>query len=365
MNDIDRFIEDLYTKAMLLDSDQQLNVSDRLKDNIRIIVGASENSKGVLAVTVTSIVYKALHPEQDVRNHQTSIPNGYSGRTFDSHHITPFLRRKSFPNMAESGWLTRSLEQKTPYTKDYPGAIKPKELKNAFLDLLDEVESIGFNPIDATMYILRELAVQRDNKKIELANPKNLSINAIIDVLFKHFNYPYKGRCASRLPVLAFYGIYQNLTHELKRFEGKALLPLENHTSADAQSGRLGDIDVVNESSHPFEAVEVKYDIPISIEIVDRAKEKILPTGVERYYILSTTEIKESDVDQINEAIIQLKNSHGCQIVVNGVIPSLKYYLRLLENPSAFVKNYVDLLNMDESVKYEHKVAWNKIIAQI
>lgn len=365
MNEIENYIESIYQRALSLETIEALDLSDNSKNNIDVIVAASENSKGVLAVTVTSLIYKSLHPEQDVRCHQTSIENGYSGRTFDSHYVTPFLRGKSFPNMAESGWLTRSLEQKRPYTNDYPGAIKPAQLKNAFLDLLDDVESDDYNSQDAVVYMFYQLISQRDAKRIELAKPKNLSIGSIIDVLIQHFNHPYKSRGASRLPVLAFYAIYQSLIRELKRFENKELLSLENHNSADAQSGRLGDIDLVDENGNPFEAVEVKHEIPVSLDIVERAKEKILPSSVSRYYILSTAEIKKADKDKIDEIVNQVKNSHGCQIVVNGIIPSLKYYLRLLENPSSFLENYVQLLNADETVKFEHKERWNKIIAKL
>ena len=56
-------------------------------------------------------MYKALNPAQDIRNHQASIEGGYSGRTFDSKYITPFMKLHKFPSMAESGWLTRALEQ--------------------------------------------------------------------------------------------------------------------------------------------------------------------------------------------------------------------------------------------------------------
>lgn len=267
--------------------------------------------------------------------------------------------------MAESGWLTRSLEQKRPYTKDYPSAIKPAQLKNAFLNLLDEVESDEYNSEDSIIYLFHQLISQRDAKRIELARPQNLSISTIIEVLIKHFNFPYKSRGASRLPVLAFYAIYQSLIKELKRFDNKELLSLENHNSADSQSGRLGDIDLVDENGSPFEVVEVKHEIPVSLDIVERAKEKILPSTVSRYYILSTSEIKKPDKEKIDEIINQVKNSHGCQIVVNGIITSLKYYLRLLDNPSSFLVNYVSLLNTDETVKFEHKEMWNKIIAQL
>lgn len=367
MKDIDTelYVENLYKEALALDSSVSLGLDKSILSYITSIVNASENSKGVLAVTLTSMVYKALNPEQDIRCHQTSIEGGYSGRTFDFNYITPFLRAKSFPNMAESGWLTRSLEQKRPYTLDYPGAIKPQSLKDSFLSLLDSVQNHGIDATKVALALLKGLIIQRDSKRVELAKPQNLAISVIMDVLERHFTYSYKSRGTSRLPVLAFYAIYQSLICELKRYNGKTLLSLANHNSPDAQSGRLGDIDLTDEVGNPFEAIEVKHEIPISLDIVERVKEKILPSTVSRYYILSTAEIKPEDKTAIELVINQVKNSHGCQIVVNGIIPSLKYYLRLLNNPSSFIANYVSLLNSDETVKFEHKEAWNTIISAL
>ena len=51
--------------------------------------------------------------------------------TIDKNYITPWLRDHSFPAMAESGWLTRSLEQPVPYDLNYTGKIM--NVKNEFL----------------------------------------------------------------------------------------------------------------------------------------------------------------------------------------------------------------------------------------
>jgi len=50
--------------------------------------------------------------------------------------ITPTLKELGLPSMAESGWLTRSLEQPYPYTLGYKGKISGKGIKEAFLNLL-------------------------------------------------------------------------------------------------------------------------------------------------------------------------------------------------------------------------------------
>lgn len=367
MTDIDAYLSDAYDRAMSAASGQekvQLHIDTAAQADLDMILSKAENSKGVLAVAMTSLVYKHFHPEQDIRKHQQSIENGYSGRTFDTKHITPFLKSKRFPSMAESGWLTRSLEQKVPYDKNYPGAINPPALKEAFLGLLDKIES-GLNPEPLTDYLLQGLIIQRDKQQIQLARPQNLSIEAIMKLLKAHFSARYASEGASRLPVLSIYAVYACLMPELQRFRGKTLLPLENHTSADARSGRLGDIDIVDEDNKHFEAIEVKFDIPIDHNIVEIAKEKIHPAPVKRYYILSTAEPKKEDMSRIENDIRQIKNTHGCQLIINGIYPTLKYYLRLLDNPSDFIQKYAELLESDKTIKFEHKERWNALISNL
>ena len=89
-------------------------------------IASKGSNRGIWTVAITSLFYKIYHPDQDIRKHQnTDVPytGGYSGRSFDTSYITPALTELKFPSMAESGWLTRSLEQKSPYNLDYPGNI--------------------------------------------------------------------------------------------------------------------------------------------------------------------------------------------------------------------------------------------------
>lgn len=76
-------------------------IEDSIKSRLDIILDNSERSKGVLTVLITSVVYKYFHPSQDVRYHQSSMQNGYSGRSFDTKYVTPFLRKYEFPSMSE------------------------------------------------------------------------------------------------------------------------------------------------------------------------------------------------------------------------------------------------------------------------
>ena len=119
------------------------NLDSEHRSNLSIIVdnACKGNSRSVLAVVMTLILKKILSPEQDIRFHQKNMNQGFSGRGLDQRVVTPFLRKNKFPYMqAGSGWLTRSLEQKHPYTYDYPGVITPPNLKEAFLEVVNSVE---------------------------------------------------------------------------------------------------------------------------------------------------------------------------------------------------------------------------------
>ncbi len=361
------FLEKIYNESMAVvgsDNEIKSELNSTIANHLLEILGRSESAKAVITVILTSAVYKKLNSDQDIRNHQTSIPNGYSGRTFDSKFITPFLKSVKFPAMAESGWLTRSLEQKVPYDLNYSGAIKPDSLKTAFLQTIDFIQK-GKDIDQLLSFLFQGLIIRRNAQHIDLAKPLNLPIATIIDLLSKHFDTKYSAEGASRLPVLALYAAYQCLINETKRYEGKVLLPMESHTSADSRSGRIGDIDIIDEKERAFEAVEVKHGIPITAQLVKDAFEKFKTTQVNRYYLLSTANIDTSQADEINKEIERIKNIHGCHVIANGLTNSLKYYLRLLSDTSEFIENYVNLIEIDTALKFEHKTEWNKIISQM
>ena len=118
-------LERIYNEALnrFTESDstflQPVHFSPEDKEALAYITDNIDSSKAVYTVIIASIVYKMHHPQQDVRYHQANLPGGYSGRSFDTRYITPFLKSKKIPHMAESGWLTRSLEQNYPYDKNY------------------------------------------------------------------------------------------------------------------------------------------------------------------------------------------------------------------------------------------------------
>lgn len=110
-----------------------------------------------------------------------------------------------------------------------------------------------------------------------------------------------------------------------------------------------------------YEIVEIKFDISIDSIMLSDVYKKISQTKIQRCYILSTSGIEKGDENNIVEKISKIRKEHGCQIIVNGIFDSLKYYLRLLSNTDDFLNKYTEILQSNHEVKYEHKIAWNTI----
>jgi len=85
---------------------------------------------------------------------------------------------------------------------------------------------------------------------------------------------------------------------------------------------------------------------------------------LQRYYILSTAHALDEEEKKIRKLIIDIMEIHGCQVIVNGVFETLKYYLRLLNNTDNFMTTYVKTLEENTEINFEHKIAWNKITGE-
>lgn len=354
-------LEKIYSAALTETSEVEL--PEKLSHDISLLVSRSESNKAVITVLVTLLSHKLFDAAQDIRYHQAQLENGFAGRSIDKLEVTPFMKGVHFPAMAESGWLTRSPEQPHPYDLNYPGKIRPPEIKTAFLEIIHEVQVNGADAERCLKFLFKLLIRQRDALKIELAKPHSLSISAIINLLRQHFTYRYSSSGAARLPTLAIYASYQCMMTQVARYSGKILCPLESHNSADSQSGRIGYIDVNNENHTAFEGVEIKHEIPITRQLIADAYEKFKVYNTDRYYLLTTADMSSADWQSIEAEIQRIRRIHGCQVIVNGVYPTLSYYLRLLKNTAEFVDNYVELLKVDDAVKFQHKSIWNDIVS--
>ena len=379
MNDnIHSILEDAYQRA-----ESQDNIDSELSEPqqkwVETIVEKAESQKAVLAVLITSLTKKIESPPQDVRYHKIELPNGYSGRSLDTGYITPFIKEK-FGRLAmkESGWLTRSLEQVHPFTLEFPGKIRNEYVKKAFLQILNDIEENQADPkkylhalfislinLMAKSQVTLSLFEENNNDSTEEQQSNTITIANIVNLLNYHFSFNYRAVGASRLPVLAIYSAYEMLM-SIERYKGKTLPPLKSHTTSDTKSGGIGDVEVLDQNGDFFEAIEIKHDISISTNIVQDAYDKFVDTPVHRYYLLTTAEPNVDNAETVDSLVRYIRERHGCEVIVNGILPSLKYYLRLLRDPKLFLDYYSRNLQLDfkqsTDIKEIHLQYWNELL---
>lgn len=347
----------------------QVHLSARFQAALETLSVNAQAASAAFTNVITCLAIKAARPVVDVRYHQVQIQSdttrgaGFNFRGVSEDAVYPWLSRHRFDG-AKSGWQTRTLERPKPYTMTYDENIG--RIKNEFLTVFDEVETKEQSAMDALIYLTYKQVIKREQSKITLSVPKIQDIAAIVELFRSHFFYDYKAsKGASRLPVLALHATYSVLVTELRRYKGKTLRTLQEHSAADSQTGSLGDIEVVeDENGAVFEAVEVKHGLQITEAIAADVQQKVMDKAVERYYILTTHD--KCDADEGAKAVIgNIKAVYNCQVIANGVMPSLRYYLRLLDVPSSVFPAYVELLRNDKAIAHEHRTAWNAVVKNL
>jgi DNA (cytosine-5)-methyltransferase 1 len=116
------------------------------------------------------------------------MKNGFSGRSIDTKYITPTLKELGLPSMAESGWLTRSLEQPYPYDMSYNGKISDIKVKNSFLNIVDFIQNNPQVVSDLVLNLLKIVRKKVSENKVKITpinNPERLNIDDVIRLLEK------------------------------------------------------------------------------------------------------------------------------------------------------------------------------------
>lgn len=344
---------------------ENYSLSPRLITALTEISRLSEKASTGFTNIVTCLAIKCALPDIDMRYHQVQIQNqtqrgaGFNFRGVSENIIYPWLTQCTFEG-AKSGWQTRTFERPKPYMLTYDENIG--DIKESFLCTFDEIETNNQSAEHALVFLVYLQLVLRESKRIILSIPRTKDINLIVKVLKNHFFHSYRAsKGASRLPVLALYAIYTVLIEQLDRYKGMELKELEEHSAADSQTGAVGDIEVISSASKKvYEAIEVKHDIALNEKIINDVVLKIMDKTVDRYYILTTHSSCEPS-EELHLKIDNIKLLYSCQLIANGVIPSLKYYLRLLSDPSMVLPKYVELLGTDKAIKHEHRQVWNEL----
>jgi len=369
-------LEKAYKKAEQIVKKKQFDkFSEKIREDVDLLIEKIEQNKSIVSALVTSLVKKIIEPKQDIRLHRTDFENGYSARSLDTKFTSPFFKNH-FPKYAnkESSFLTLATRERIKWTKKDGTALKirNKALKNSFLNVFDQIEVHKINAEDYLNYLFAKMIELSSQDEIildkvdkEFQKIGTLNINIILEMLQKHFAV----KLSSRLPVIAIYSIYQILIPILKRYENKKLVSLQVHTSSDKHG--FGDIEIYTKTNKPFEIVEIKHHIPLDKYLIFDIVKKTENTPIDRYYILTTFKAGfENDETEksVNEFIMQIKQSKGIDIIANGIITTLKYYLRFIDDYKQFVKTYTDNLIKDAKnsteVKSFHIEKWTEILKE-
>jgi len=363
-------LAEAYNVAENLDFD---TVSNLIKTDIDVLIDKIDSNKSLVSALVTSLVKKIYEPKQDIRLHRTDFENGYSARVLDTQVTSPFFK-DNFPKYAnkESSFLTLATRERIKWTKDEGDNLKirDKKLKTCFLNIFEQVQVHKANPKDYLNYIFAKLIALSKIEKalfestnLQSENLEVLNIHLIIKMLQEHFDT----KQSSRLPVVAIYAIYEMLLPKFERYKNKKLVHLQVHTSSDKHG--FGDIEIYTTDNQPFEIVEIKHNIPIDKYLIFDIAKKTQNIKIDRYYILTTFAngfVNAESEKEVTEYILELKKMQGIDIIANGIISTLKYYLRFIDNYQEFINFYTQNLLKDAKnsteIKNFHLEKWTQIL---
>ena len=333
-----------------------------LYDSVKELGAMSHAAAGVV---LTLAVYKVCDPLQDITAHKSEHPGGFSARTYDSDCTVPFLIENGLPRNVESHWLTQTFSFAGEFRPPLVLRTQPRRAGPLVIEVVSLLQASGSKDLARAIAIsiFVEKIEIRNKGRVTLTRPKNLSIQATVELIRHHLGLPYK-KNGPRLPQLVFQAVYLCLMHTNTRYSDCTLEPLARMKAADRKASTVGDV-VVSCKGAPFEAVELKSGQSISKSHVAEAIEKVRSLSVLRYYLLSTHGIAPNDEPDIEKKRDEFLKQNGCEIIVNGVFESLSYYLRLLPDTFEFVAAYADLVENDADTDYEHRISWNECCKSI
>lgn len=290
-------------------------------------------NKALTRVLLASLLAKAEIPERDVRKPYTQIgtDDAFSGRTYDEVFVGPFLRIHRLPSNATTGFLTPALRnQAEPLLMGTNLVGRPKAVYDAALRVLDTVQSGDISARDALAQTLRSLIELRDEddgrmqglleRLASAAGALPLSTEAIFAVIVQHLALPG----TSRLPVLLVSALY-DAAHGL----GEQVKPLRGHNAADAQTGALGDVEIVLEDQHQVVTAYEMKDRPVTRGDIDLAIEKTANASVlpDNYLFVTTAPI---DPEVAHYAKTLYEQTGGMEMMVLDVKAYVRHILHFL-----------------------------------
>jgi hypothetical protein len=289
---LDRNLAD-YTQVdeTLLDAPTYPGYTETIRQDITTLTG-DDKTVAPMKVAIVAIAAKLWKPEWDTRKHQTGIGGLRSLRTLDHSTVADHLHKLGLYRTATEGALTRTFEQKVPYTMTYPGEIKPLAMRWAFLRILSRLNESYSQPLAETM--LRTFLGQLKARQTEVEGLQtrtvsivaSVPIQTVVNLLNGIFDL---GSGVSVTPAIVVHTAFAVVGSTL--WPSVTMVPLKHHTAADSGSKAFGDVEGTQEGT-PALSIEIKHNLSITDGIVRTFSQKTSAIPVR--YILTTKKIATS-----------------------------------------------------------------------
>lgn len=292
---------------------------------------------------------KAHNPKVDVRKPYTEIgdEDAYSGRAYDESYISQFIIKHDLPCNPTTAFLTPALRNRNiVLTPDVNLVGRPPLLYQTTLELLSYVHTrrISARSLLAEtvrcLLVVRDERLQRMNTLLAALRTSEgsipLSSEGTVSLIQQHLSCPR----ASRLPVLAVAAAYKAAADHLR----ERILPLSAHTSADEQTGALGDLQItLVDDDNAVTCYEMKTR-RVTREDINRALQKITQASarIDNYIFITTDPIEQDAKDYATSIYDQ---TGGIEMVILDCLGFLRHFLHLFHRLRAqYLNAYQELL---------------------
>jgi DNA (cytosine-5)-methyltransferase 1 len=188
----------------------------------------------------------------------------------------------------------------------------------------------------------------------------NPSILKIVDGLDRYIS----ARKASEKPflaALAMFAVYRLMTSRVRRYQQTQVTPLNFcHTGGVS-------LQILTKDGCCLETAYIIKGTILSLGIVKSLYQQIKQTCPQRCLVLSVHE--PCPTDSQSWFLEQFQQNSDCEVMIDGVVPSLKYYLRLLDHPEGFLTEYRQCLEAEfqrsSGIKKEHLQTWHEIVSSL
>lgn len=184
------------------------------------------------------------------------------------------------------------------------------------------------------------------------------NLQDIYIVLDRHFFHAYNTSVDVKLPSLALQAILECFVSEISRYENSKIQPLESVISSKGLENNFK----IKKGSQVIEYYEIRLNSSVGLEDVEAISKIIGKRKIDRFYLLSH-DVQE--MNKIEQLCTEIKVKKDCEVIVDRILPTIKYYLRLVNSLSDFIEKYSVLVQNDTELKKIHKEKWNELLKSL